>query len=299
MPEKNDTRSWIRNSITIKSIIIGILILVLLIPAGMIRSLIHERNSLRNNVVNEVSYKWGNPQTIAGPIITVPYKKFFKKDNKIVENIHYAHFLPEDLNIEGELNPEIRYRGIYKVVVYNSILEFKGKFLKPDFSDWEIPESNIMWENATLSIRIPDMRGIKEVIKINWNKNTYDVNPGINNQNQNYTGVSTHIDFKDEQNYDFNFTLNLNGSDALNFIPIGKETNIAINSSWNTPSFEGSFLPFDRNISEEGFTANWKILHLNRSFPQKWKGDSYSIDDSSFGIKLLLPVIIIKNLYVR
>jgi inner membrane protein len=290
MPEKNDTRNWIRNSITIKSIIIGILILVLLIPAGMIRSLIHERNSLRNNVVNEVSYKWGNPQTIAGPIITIPYKKFFKKDDKIVESVHYAHFLPEDLNINGDLNPEIRYRGIYKVVVYNSVLEFKGKFTKPDFSDWKIPESNIMWENATLSIRIPDMRGIKDVIKINWNKNTYDVNPGINNQNQNYTGVSTFVDFNDEQNYNFNFALNLNGSDALNFIPIGKETNISINSTWNTPSFEGSFLPYDRNITEEGFNAAWKILHLNRSFPQQWKGDDYSIDDSSFGIKLLLPV---------
>lgn len=290
MQEKHDTKSWIRNSITIKSIIIGLLILVLLIPAGMIRSLIHERNSLRNKVINEVSYKWGNPQTIAGPIITIPYKKYYKKDDKIVEHIEHAHFLPENLNIESKLNPEIRYRGIYKVVVYNSILTFNGSFNKPDFSNWKIPAENILWESATLSIRIPDMRGIKDVIKINWNKNTYDVNPGIDNQNASYTGVSTKVDIQNESKYDFNFTLNLNGSDALSFIPIGKETNVSINSIWNSPSFEGSFLPYHREVSENGFSAKWKILHLNRSYPQQWIGDAYSIDDSLFGVKLLLPV---------
>lgn len=290
MSEKNDSRNWFRNSITIKSIIVGILILVLLIPAGMIRSLIRERNSLRNEVINEVSYKWGNPQTIAGPIITIPYKKFYKKNDKIVEYIEYAHFLPEDLTIDGDLNPEIRYRGIYKVVVYNSMLKIKGSFKKPDFSNWKIAKENILWEDATLSVRIPDMRGIKDVIKINWGKNTYDVNPGINNQNASYTGISTNIDINEKSTYDFSFDLNLNGSDALSFIPIGKETNIAINSTWNSPSFEGSFLPYDRNISEDGFNAKWKILHLNRSYPQQWIGDAYSIDNSSFGVKLLLPV---------
>lgn len=290
MLEKNEAQSWIRNSITIKSIIVGLLILVLLIPAGMIRNLIIERNSLRDNVVNEVSYKWGNPQTIAGPIITIPYKNYYKKDDKIIEHIEYAHFLPETLDIKGQLNPEIRYRGIYKVVVYNSLLKFNGSIKKPDFSAWKIPNENIIWENATLSIRVPDMRGIKDVIKINWNKNSYDVNPGINNQNNSYTGVSANVEFTEEDTYNFNFELNLNGSDALNFIPIGKETNISINSDWNSPSFEGSFLPYQRNITEEGFSAKWKILHLNRSFPQQWLGDAYSIDESTFGVKLLLPV---------
>ncbi|MFC2104191.1 cell envelope integrity protein CreD [Bacteroidota bacterium] len=290
MTEKKDSNFWVKNSITIKSIIIGLLILTLLIPAGMIKNLIHERNSLRNSVISEVSYKWGNPQTIAGPIITIPYKRYYKKDKEIVEEVRYAHFLPEDLNIEGKLNPEIRYRGIYKVIVYNTNLNFSGTFNKPDFDEWKIPNSDILWENATLAIRIPDMRGIKEGIKIKWNEDTYDVNPGINNQNYNYTGVSTHIKFNNSENYNFQFNLSLNGSESLNFIPIGKQTNVQISSNWSDPSFDGSFLPYEREINENGFTANWKVLHLNRSYPQKWIGDVYSIDDSSFGINLLLPV---------
>lgn len=288
MSEKNESKFWVRNSITIKFIIVGLMILALLIPAGMIKNLIHERNLLRNSVISEVSYKWGNPQTIAGPLITIPYKLYYKKDKEIVEETRYAHFLPEDLIIKGNLNPEIRYRGIYKVVVYNANLNFSGTFNKPDFSNWKIPESDIMWENATLAIRIPDMRGIKEGIKVKWNKDEYDVNPGINNYN--YTGVSTNIDFNDSESFEFQFNLNINGSESLNFIPVGKETNIEINSDWADPSFDGSFLPYHREVTENGFNAKWKILHLNRPYPQKWMGNTYSIDDSMFGVKLLLPV---------
>jgi inner membrane protein len=71
---------------------------------------------------------------------------------------------------------------------------------------------------------------------------------------------------------------------------VGKQTDIELNSDWPDPSFEGSFLPNIRNINEAGFSANWKVLNLNRSYPQQWIGNKYSIDESSFGVKLLLPV---------
>lgn len=288
MGEKNEPKFWIRNSITIKLIVVGLLILMLLIPAGMIKNLIQERNDLRNSVISEVSYKWGSPQTIAGPVITIPYKQYYKKDKEIVEEIQYAYFLPEDLIVSGQINPETRYRGIYKVVVYNTNLAISGKFNKPDFTQWKIKDSNILWHDATLSIRIPDMRGIKDEIKVKWNKIEYDVNPGINNQN--YTGVSTLVEINENDSYRFEFNLILNGSESLNFVPLGRQTNVSLNSNWADPSFEGAFLPYDRNVDLNGFNAKWKILHLNRSYPQKWIGNNYSVDDSSFGVKLMLPV---------
>lgn len=286
---QNESKFWVRNSVTIKFIVIGILILVLLIPAGMIRRLIQERNSLRNSAISEVSYKWGNPQTVGGPVITIPYKIYYKKDKEIIEDIQYAHFLPEDLNIQGEVYPEERKRGIYKVVVYKAKLYFEGTFNKPDFSDWKIQDKNILWDQATLSIRIPDMRGIKDAIKVQWNKEQYDVNPGINHQTT-YTGVSTLIDLSDEKKYDFQFDLKLNGSEYLYFVPLGKQTDVKLTSDWANPSFDGAFLPVDHNVSENGFEAKWKVLHLNRSYPQQWIGEGYGINSSSFGVKLLLPV---------
>jgi len=288
MNDKNESKSWVRTSTTFKFLIVGALILILLIPAEMIKSLIKERNALRNSVIDEVSYKWGNPQTLAGPLLTIPYKQYFRKDNKIIEEVHYAHFLPENLEINGDVNPEIRYRGIYKVVVYSSNLEFKGNFRKPDFSQWKINESDILWDDAYLSVRVPDMRGIRDIVKINWNKDVFDVNPGINQQN--YSGISSQVKIGDSEQYDFSYNLNLNGSSSLNFIPLGKETNIAIASPWTNPSFDGAFLPYEREVNEKGFNAKWKVLHLNRTYPQQWTDDSYYIDDSAFGVGLLFPV---------
>jgi len=255
----------------------------------MIRRLIQERNSLRNSAISEVSYKWGNPQTVAGPILTIPYKTYYKKDKEIIEEIQYASFLPEDLQIKGTILPEERKRGIYKVVVYNTNMDVTGTFSKPDFSDWKILDKNILWDQASISIRIPDMRGIKDAIIVNWNNKDYEVNPGINYQTI-YTGVSSFVNISDEAKYKFAFNLNLNGSEYLHFVPLGKQTNINIKSNWSNPSFDGAFLPNNHTITEKGFEANWKVLHLNRSFPQQWIGDSYEVNSSSFGVKLLLPV---------
>jgi len=56
------------------------------------------------------------------------------------------------------------------------------------------------------------------------------------------------------------------------------------------PKFDGAFLPDERSVDENGFTASWKILHLNRNFPQAWKDMDFSTDEAAFGAYLLLPV---------
>ena len=63
-----------------------------------------------------------------------------------------------------------------------------------------------------------------------------------------------------------------------------------ISSSWDTPSFIGSFLPADRNIEADGFQANWKIFHLNREYPQQWTDGEFNLGSSAFGTRLMFPV---------
>jgi inner membrane protein len=74
------------------------------------------------------------------------------------------------------------------------------------------------------------------------------------------------------------------------FVPVGIETEVECSSEWNNPSFTGNFLPDSREVSENGFKANWKILHLNRNFPQKWTGTDFNIYSSVFGVEFLIPV---------
>jgi inner membrane protein len=284
----------LRSSVGIRLVIIGALGLMLLIPALMVQSLIKERQHRRNGVVHEVSKKWGRTQIVSGPIMTVPFKKYYKdKKGNLRYSTHYAHFLPDDLNIEGAMNPEVRYRGIYEVILYNSKLHLAGRFSLANLEELDIPEKNVIWKDASLSMGISDMKGIKEAIKIKWNDLEAAPNPGIKNLDVLSSGVSTRVKLDSRTKvYKFSMDLNLNGSDKLMVAPLGKETRVKLSSTWDTPSFTGEFLPETRDIKEDGFSASWKVLHLNRNYPQQWTDNEgkRNLENSAFGVKLLMPI---------
>ncbi len=289
-----ERESWIRTSVTFKMFSIAFLAIILLIPAFMIQMVIQDREYRRNEAVQEISSKWGNEQTLAGPILTVPYKATIKDEAGNISNVtQYAHFLPDKLDVKGSLQPEVRYRGIYEAVLYTGKLQFGGQFSFPNFDDWAIDKQDILWNKAFLSVGIPDMRGINDKIELAWNSQKMLFEPGIESPDVVSSGVSVAtplIADKKGDTFTFDFQLNLNGSERLKFLPLGKETTVSLGSSWRNPSFDGAFLPDTRNIDTKGFTAQWKVLHLNRNFPQQWLGNGQNIQESAFGVKLLTPI---------
>ncbi len=292
--------NWIKNSLTIRLITIGILILFLLIPVSMVKNLIKEREYRQQDAIEEVSSKWGKKQTVTGLVLTVPYNTYSKvfdtKTEKynLIKSREYAHFLPDQLTINGEVLPELRYRGIYEVIVYNSKLNLTGSFSNPTFEEWKITDENILWEDAYISMGLSDLRGLQNKISLNWNGKQYDFNPGIESNDVIRNGISCRIPVYPKKTgaFDKNFSLelNFNGSSALNFIPLGKSTNVSIKSPWKNPSFDGAFLPDEREINKDGFTAKWDVLHLNRPYPQSFRGSTRGIQNSSFGVNLIVPI---------
>ncbi|HMH24929.1 MAG TPA: cell envelope integrity protein CreD, partial [Puia sp.] len=89
---------------------------------------------------------------------------------------------------------------------------------------------------------------------------------------------------------DFSTTIRLKGSQDLLFVPLGKSTSVQVSSSWANPSFTGTYLPDVRTVKDSGFEADWKVLYLNRSYPQQWKDATYDIGASAFGVNLIMPV---------
>ena len=144
--------NWIKNSLTIRLMTIGILILLLLIPVSMVKNLIKEREYRQQDAIEEVSSKWGKKQTVTGLVLTVPYNTYSKvfdtKTEKynLIKSREYAHFLPDQLTINGEVLPELRYRGIYEVIVYNSKLNLTGSFSNPTFEEWKKKTNTTNWK---------------------------------------------------------------------------------------------------------------------------------------------------------
>ena len=293
--------NWIKRSVTIRLFTIGVIILLLLIPVSMVERLIYERENRQREAITEVSSKWGEQQTITGLVLTIPYKTYSKvyEDGKtdkfkLVESREFAHFLPEVLNINGDILPEIRYRGIYEVIVYNSKINLTGSFSTPDFEELKIDKNNILWNEAFISLGLSDLRSIQENISVKWNDKHYFFNPGVESKDVIDNGISTRLPINNLDSVitksQFSLSLNFNGSSGLNFIPLGKVTKVNIKSKWKNPSFVGAFLPDKREINADGFSSNWEVLHLNRSYPQSFKGSVQGINGSSFGVNLIVPV---------
>jgi inner membrane protein len=281
------------NTTTIKGILIAILALVLLIPTNMVESIIYDRESRRATAISEISEKWGAPQTIIGPVLSVPYWSESKDENgNTKKEQNFVHFLPDSLQIKGQVTPEKRTRGIYEVVVYQSDVNISGQFSAMKSRASELLSGQLQWENAVLTIGISDLRGIDEQIELQWNNDKKLFNPGVLTTDFASSGVHAAVSLKENaaQTVHFSTRIQMKGSDKLMFTPVGKVTKVQMQSPWANPSFGGAFLPDTRNITSNGFTADWKVLHLNRNFPQTWMSQTVDIAATSFGVNLLLPV---------
>lgn len=282
---------WQRNGILLKSMMVGFLMLVLLIPTAFIQELVKERQDRQKQVIEEVSSKWASSQTVTGPFLLIPYIESQKDDKgKIVQVKRLIHYLPEQLNIDGKLLPEIRHRSIFKIVLYKSDLTIKGKFLPVNFSTLGVDPTSILWNEVRICFGITDNRGIAEQLELNWNNTAMAMDPGISTNTIAASGVSAvlknGISLKDVEQT-FQLRLRLNGSERLYFTPLGKQTTVQLQSEWKDPAFDGKFLPVQSNVDEKGFKANWNILHFTRAIPQIWNEGKPEINENTFGVQLL------------
>ena len=275
---------WMRQSVTLKLITIGILALILLIPASMIQSIIHERESLHQQAVYEVSNSWAHDQHISGPMLSVPL--IYQHGTE-----RMWHILPQTLDIEGEVMPKSLRRNIYEIVVYNSALHLKGKFKVPALED-TAKIQRIAWEKAFITLGISDLRGVKDQLNIRWNDQELPFQPGNKIPKIINSGISTTVPLSAGATIPFTLDLNLKGSSRLNFLPLGNTTRVNLTSKWTSPSFQGNHLPEDREVDADGFRAQWLITQLNRNYPNNWIGNTEApnLQQSSFGVDLILPL---------
>lgn len=307
----NQVSQWIRDSIMIKLASIGFMIIVLMLPSAWIMSLMEERQNRANEVMSEVAGKWSGEQTLAGPVLVIPFNRIEKIDKgkdgsefrKVVDR---AYFLPDQLSINGDLSPQILHRGIFESVVYDSKVELNATFVAPDFTALRIAPEDVIWQDAHMTLGISDLRGIAEqpsVLVGNLPKASEPANQGalwVEEQESAYDDSSTEttgsisikLDWKDAAAFvpDVQVKLSLRGSQQLMFVPMGKTTEVRASGAWADPGFDGEFLPVSRSVGGDKFEAQWKVLHFNRPFSQQWIEDGRVMRGNQFGVRLLLPV---------
>jgi inner membrane protein len=288
--------------IMLKIGVIVILILGLLIPLSMISGVISERQSHKDEVTGAIADTWGKGQLIIGPILVVPYKAIHSGGGGEVEkqiSTEFAYLLPKEYRVKSNLKSSIRYRGIYKSVVYTSNLDDDGKFDLNDLRELKIAEDAFVWKDAFVIISVPQPKSIQSPPTLKWADKFIDVLPGTHGVGLFDVGLYAPVNCDPaEKDIPFSIKLSLKGSDSFSLAPIGKQNKLEISADWPTPSFTGGILPSNRTITHDGFSALWEIPYFARSYPQTFVATADSanqigrkpLEDSRVGVSLYSPI---------
>lgn len=286
------------------------LTLVLLIPIGMIKNLVGERAERQQQAVSDIAASSAGPQQLFGPLLTVPYTERWteiietKQDGlpkrEQIERVdnRLLYFLPEHLNIAGELATETKQRGLFKVRSYVLNVSIKGDMKLPGAYGNPKPLHNgqISFGTPYASVVLADMRGVLEAPGMEWGGKQYAFEQGAELPMHQANGMHVSLDAPPVEfgaiNIPFAFTLKIRGIESLDFIPAGKQTRVELSSAWQHPSFYGRFLPDPQTqqVGEAGFHALWSVDALASNVAESLgKCQAISYYDS-FGIRLMEPI---------
>jgi inner membrane protein len=285
-----------------KFVLVGVLVLIVSALTGVVWLLSKERQSRAVSVETEISKNWGAAQRILGPYLIVPYTVKEKQGDS--SQIRRAVFLPDTLNITGKVETEQRRRGIYNATVYQTKLTVAGQFRPVDLSPIESDKQvSIRWQDAMIALGIDDVSGLKNNVRLEAGGKTIDFEPGtiastdyrtLNGIHANLKPLTGVRGFNAAAPLAYKIDLVLNGSSSLAFAPAGRQTAVSLESNWPHPSFTG-FLPLQRSINQNGFSASWSVPFLARDVPQVWGGTSQGIvlerfSGKDLGVNLFVPV---------
>jgi len=297
-----------RNTTIVKLLGVGALVLLLLIPLMMITGVLSDRLQRRNKAVADITSSWGQEQNVIGPVLGIPYTYRYKTVKEVslggdkVERREVeetatanAYFLPETLNIAGDVQTQTLHRGIYDAAVFRAQVMLTGKFAPPDFGALKIDTKDVQWKDAFVSFAVNDMRGTREGIMLDWGGNKRPLLPG--SQVPGYTTGATAMLGTDNPigtAVDFSIAVDFNGSEGIFFAPFGVKNEATLKSNWPDPGFRGAFLPANRSVRSDGFDANRKVSYYGRDYPQQWSSrggnerfNVKSVGSSRFGAQLL------------
>ena len=283
-------------SVTLKALMIGLIVLLLMIPLSMLRGLVSERSGLREQAYARVAEGWGGNLVMGGPMIIVPAERTYRDGDKT----HVARFdlflLPVrmEANLNVTLESEPRRVGIYEVPVYLSDVQLSGEFDFAALTPYlDKVDTTYFWQRSRLLLPMSQVRSLREVKRAELAAQALKFGPAGASL---LSGIEAPVDlsaYAAGGTAIFDFHTVLAGSRDISVLPFGSETQVHLSSNWPHPSFQGAFLPVTRNITAKGFDAQWQVLELNRSYPQAWSEAEVSeavLMSSAFGVGLFQTV---------
>jgi inner membrane protein len=295
-----------RISMSLRPFFIAFMALLFGIPLAMIGGVIEDRMDNRNTALESVMESWAGEQTVAGPVLIIPYTEnkpvetFDTAKNRVVATTQkierFQIIIPENLSIQTDLKTEERMRGIHKVPVFTGQVNLNGKFSSLGAAVEKLQSKKAEIGNPYVFIYVSDNRGLGSAPVLKWNASALNVHPGTT-LTEVPSGFHAPMNLGDIKTGDtsFNIAFSLKGTKYFYAVPTGKSVRMTSTSTWPHPSFKGQYLPSKQNINEGGFTAEWETGLLATNIQQKIEScvnnsKCESLLGEVFGIEFYNPV---------
>lgn len=266
----------------IKPAVIFILLLLLLIPVGFIKSLINERQNYKHTAEDSIMEPVGRQPVIEGLVVAVPYQKILEtkdKNGMLIKKTKTFYIIsaPEYYSLSTHIAPYYLSRGIFDVPVFTADIHLKAKFDNFALAQFDgIDETSVRYGDALLILGITSKKTFTSlpVINIDGEKifespaNPVDASPFTN-------AVYYTVNMKNiTAGFTVTGSISIQGGQSLSIVPMAVNNRFELTSTWPSPSFAGGWLPKSRDIKETGFAAEWEIAGLSTVFPQIWNTET-------------------------
>jgi len=255
-------------------LLLALLVAALLsIPLFAVYLLVYDRQSQSETARTSISEGWGGPQTLAGPLIAIPYdaqiSETVQENGRSVTRTSTQRrelFLaPAALEIDTRIKPERRSRSIYEAVVYDAEVSGNAQFRLPaDTGRLGVDVATLMFDKAELRFGVADPRGLKPSNRIVIDGQPAPAQPGNGLAATGGAGFFTGLDAGPlaSRAITVQFGYALRGHSVIALAPRAGSTRWTVTSPWQHPSFTGGFLPETRNVTTDGFSATYRISNL-------------------------------------
>lgn len=288
-----------------KLLLVGFLLLLLLIPLALLDGLVAERQQRGQEVAAEIAQSSSGPQQVVGPLLLVEAVKLTERRRVVSEGglmreeteqaretVHYL-VSPERLAIDSQLRIEQRGRSLFTVPLYHGALKLAGEFRH------RLPtvegEGQLKPVRAWLVLGLGDNRGVRAMtLQVDGRLVTAEPGTRVAWLPE---GLHAPVPLSAlEGPLPFDLSLDLTGTQSLDWLPVGSETRITAKADWPHPGFEGRHLPDTSTIRDDGFSASWSVSRLSSRVQQVIAGcpptatHCEGLYEGSFGVRLVEPV---------
>ena len=262
-----ETKNYFWQSLLIKVGLIAVLALLMLIPLSMIRKQTEERKDRNSETIQDITRNWGSDQTFSGPWLNYKYERVVDKEGK--KETLTGSIKPQNLTYEIKATSKELHRSIFDVNVYTADVEISGEY--------RIDSRLASLDRGHIQLKISDLKGIQGIPSV-----TLDGKPLKVTSTEGALDATATIGSSQKEGdiLPFKINLTINGSQNLSVKPLGNLTTVTMESDYPSPSFTGDFLPAERDVREDGFSAKWVVSEFTLSSPSS----------NYFGVNLIKPV---------